>query len=167
MNERFIVRELTSDDSLDDLTRLLHRAFKDLAVQGLNVTAANQPLELTQRRIGHGICFLAETSGKVVGTALLVTTPELGGPPEFFEPGVAVLGQFAVHPARRGQGVGGLLLKKVESSAVERGFTSLALDTPLPASHLLDYYGRNGFEVVATHQWPGKTYVSAVMTKLL
>jgi hypothetical protein len=46
-NEIISIRQLTSADSLEELTDLLHAAYKRLGDMGLNYTAVDQPVEET------------------------------------------------------------------------------------------------------------------------
>lgn len=163
--ENIRIRRLRESDSLEELTSLLHRAYKELSDKGLNITAADQSVETTGHRASDGVCFVAESLGKLVGTATLVTVFGTDSPPLYLARGTAVLGQFGVDPEWRGQKVGRMLMDAVEQEALEQGFRTLALDTPQPAAHLIEYYQRRGFSLVGTHQWSGKTYVSALMSK--
>lgn len=164
---QFIVRELRASDSLEDLTSLLQRAYKELADAGLNFTASYQTAETTARRCADGHCFVVESEGALIGTAVLKTQFWDDDPTEYQVPGTGVLGQFGVDPAWRGRGVGSALLAAVEERALRLGLTTLALDTAEPAKWLVAYYERNGFRAVGRHQWNGKTYSSLVMAKPL
>ena len=68
MPDRVDIRLLAARDSTAALTQLLHRAYEPLARQGLNFTAATQPVETTQQRAAEGQCFVAESRGRIVGT---------------------------------------------------------------------------------------------------
>ncbi|MAE72356.1 MAG: hypothetical protein CME06_18040 [Gemmatimonadetes bacterium] len=54
------IRRLDPGDDLGELTRLLHRAYADLARQGLRYVATHQDLETTRNRVAEGDCFVAE-----------------------------------------------------------------------------------------------------------
>lgn len=161
------VRLWSAGDDVAKFTQMLHRAYKELADAGWNITAATQDEETTARRISEGVCFVAVRRVNVVGTATLVTEFDSYSPPIYLQPEVAVLGQFGVEPEFRGLRIGQMLLEQVESEARARAFTTLALDTPQPAVHLVEYYQRRGFVPVGEHQWSGKTYRSLLMAKPL
>src|SRR4051794_1420830 len=67
------VRLLEREDSLAELTGLLHRAYKVHVESGLHALAGFQPEAVTRKRIEHGECFVATYLGKVVGTILFKT----------------------------------------------------------------------------------------------
>ncbi len=71
-----MVRELSPNDSIEQLTELLHRAYAQLATMGLNFTATDQSAEVTAKRIAGGQCFVAEVDQKVVGTIVVQPTYE-------------------------------------------------------------------------------------------
>jgi GNAT superfamily N-acetyltransferase len=168
------IRQLATNDSLDDLTRLLHAAYASLAAQGWNFTAVDQSVEVTGQRLAEAQCFVAVAQARFVGTvavrgpkradeAYIVDPP----PPLYTTPGTAILSQLAVHPDCRGQGVGERLMDAAEGWAREQGFTQLALDTAEPAVALRRRYERRGYIAAGRVQWQGKTYASVLMSKPL
>jgi len=161
------IRRMQDGDSFEELTRLLHTAYAELAETGLNFTACDQSVETTRHRAAKGVCFLAFENDTMIGTANLVTAFDDHDPREYREAGVAVLGQFGVAPSVRGGGVGSQLLQACCDTALSQGFTRLLLDTAEPAEHLVRYYTRHGFRVVGTHQWLDKSYRSVIMAKAL
>ena len=161
------VRNMDSTDSVEDLTELLHQAYRQLGEMGLNYTAVDQDSATTIRRIQRGECLVAELDGQIVGTVTWYPPQALGRCAWYRRPGVAVFGQFAVRPESQGQGVGSHLMLEVERRARVEGATELALDTAEPAYHLIAYYARRGYRQVETAQWTGKTYRSVIMSKEL
>lgn len=161
------IRPLRPTDSLEQLTRLLHRGYARLGAMGLNYTAVDQPVETTAARIAGGHCLLALWNGELAGTVLTKPTEPGSECPYFTRPGVASLRQFAVDPAYQGRGIGRALVAHGEDWAREAGFDELALDTAEPAEHLVRLYDRLGYARVGIVQWPGKVYRSVVMSKVL
>jgi GNAT superfamily N-acetyltransferase len=162
-----LIRPLEPSDSLEEMTRLLHRAYARLGAMGLNYTAVSQTPETTAQRLRGGACFVAESEGRLVGT-VVVHRPPAGSPCAYFtRDSVATLRQLGVDPLYHGKGIGGLLLASCEAWAREAGFSELALDTAEPARHLLETYERWGFRRVGTVQWDGKVYRSIVLAKTL
>jgi GNAT superfamily N-acetyltransferase len=161
------IRRIAPADSLEALTRLLHRAYARLGAMGLNYTAVDQPSETTARRIEGGCCFVAEWQGELAGTVLAKPTDQASECEYFSRQGVATLRQFGVEPELQGRGIGQALVHACEAWARERGFRELALDTAEPAAHLVRMYERLGFAPVGFVQWPGKVYRSVVMSKVL
>ena len=158
---------------MEALTALIHRAYAALGAAGLNFTAVDQTVEQTSVRVLHGHCLMAERDGQVLGTLTLDGAYDpirhlwARATPWFFRQDVMHLHQFAVEPTLQGQGIGSALLEKAEAQARALGACALALDTALPAEHLVAFYKRHGFAEVAQLQWDGKHYRSTVMVKPL
>lgn len=132
----------------------------------MNFTATDQQEEVTRERIEEGECWIVETRGQLLGTAVLVLESKDESDPRFYrEKGVAHFGQFATDPSYQRLGVGSFLLGHLEQRARELGAVFLALDTAEPAFHLVSYYSKRGYEQVDRHQWPGKSYPSLIMAK--
>ena len=68
--QTIIVRPLAAEDSLVELTTLLHRAFARLKRMGLACRSADQPVAVTRQRIGQGECFVAVCGGRIVGMVM-------------------------------------------------------------------------------------------------
>ena len=168
MNKATIaIRELRGSDDLRSLTELLHRAYRPLLEMGLNYTATNQDCETTKRRTLEGICFVAECGSRIVATVTLSFEPAEWINDYYRRPGVWRFGQFAVEPEWQGKGIGGLMLDHIETYAAKSGAAELALDTAIPAKHLIDFYEKRNYRIVDRCQWPGHTYESVVMSKRL
>ena len=162
------IRPIGPDDSVEDLTDLLHRAYAVLGAMGLNYTAVDQTCEVTRKRLASGTALVAvDADGRIVGTALFHAPSSEGGSPWLRRPEVAHVAQFAVEPALQKHGIGSRLMGTVEDMARAAGARELALDTAEPALHLIDWYGRRGYRVIEYAQWRGKRYRSAIMSKTL
>src|SRR6266508_2072404 len=145
---KIAVRRLSGDDSLDDLTALLHRAFSQLGRMGLNCTCVDQSVEVTRQRIARGECFIAVCGGRPVGTMTLCDPDPRFKSVWYPRRSVASVHQFGVDPQFQGKGLGATLLKFAEDWARAHGYKELALDTPCPARHLLAYYMTHGYRIV-------------------
>ena len=161
------IRRLRPDDSIEELTDLLHRAYGSLAVVGLHSIAASQPVDVTRRRIENGECYVGVTpEGRIVAT---VTFHAPGAAkydsPWLDRPDVCCFGQFAVEPAIQGTGLGRRLVELCERRTRETGAAELALNTAEPARHLIALYEHLGFRVVEYARWPEVNYRSVVMSK--
>jgi GNAT superfamily N-acetyltransferase len=175
------IRPLAAEDSLDELTALLHRAYARLGGMGLNYTAVDQDADVTRRRADQGTCYLAVAgTGRIYGTIVLhapidgdpsaatrLHEQSTDGAAWLKQPGVAHFGQFAVDPDIQGQGIGRRLMDTVEAQARSLDATEIALDTAEPAVHLVALYAHRGYRLVGYAQWPGKTYRSVIMSKKL
>lgn len=167
------LRALSATDSLETLTALLHRAYARLGAMGLNYTAVDQSVDVTQRRVAAGCCLVAERAGQLVGTVTVSsaydpnTQPGARMTPWFYRQDIAHFHQLAVDPDAQGQRIGDQLVQACEAWARQHNHTAIALDTALPAHHLRRRYARLGFVDVDEMQWPGKTYRSVIMVKPL
>ncbi len=167
MKSGSIIRPIEPDDSLEELTTLLHRAYAELGQMGFNYTAVDQSPAITAERVLKGQCFVAVEASKLVGT-ITVTPPRLESACEHFRRAeVAALNQFAVAPENQSLGLGSRLLEYAESWARSHRYGAVAIDTAEPASHLVSFYARRGYIHVGWVQWTGKRYRSVVMSKEL
>jgi predicted N-acetyltransferase YhbS len=161
------VRELSPADSFDDLTGLLHRAYAALSAKGWNYTAVDQDVETTRRRATRGRCLVAERGGRVVGTISMHRGDAFEEAPLYRDGSVVILEQLAVEPDLQGLGIGEALMAEAERRAREEGAREAIGDTAEGADHLIAWYRRLGYGVVATERWPGKSYRSVVLSKAL
>lgn len=90
---------------------------------------------------GEAVLVVAESEGRIVGTAMLVT-----GLPEN-QPHRADVAKVLVSPAMRGQGVGERLMGAIEDAARDAGRTLLVLDT-VPGTAADRLYRRTGWQEV-------------------
>ena len=63
-----LIRELQDGDSIEELTSLLHRAYRRLLDMGLRYWATHQTVDDTRTRIAGGECLVAVLNGRIVGT---------------------------------------------------------------------------------------------------
>lgn len=161
------VRQLVADDSLVELTDLLHRAYAPLAEMGLRYMATHQSVEVTRRRVEQGQCFVALAGGVISGTIVFKETGQTRGCPWYDRSDVASIGQFAVEPALQGNGLGRRLMALAEERALTSGARELALDTAEPASHLIAWYERLGYRHIEYADWGHTNYRSVIMSKTL
>ncbi len=166
-NTNIIIRPWSDQDSVEELTTLLHRAYKVLADLGLRFLATHQDMETTRERISTGKCFIAELDGVIIGTITYYDSAHTDGSPFLDLPGTSHMGQLGVEPRLRGQRIGTKLICHVEKVALEDGADELALDTAEPATHLINWYQRMGYRFVEHVQWNVTNYRSVVMSKTL
>ncbi|MGF6765988.1 ribosomal protein S18 acetylase RimI-like enzyme [Paraburkholderia sp. GAS33] len=161
------LRRLTPSDSISELTRLLHRAYANLAAMGLRYMATHQSEEVTQRRVDEGECYVATFAGALVATIIFKSVEQTRGSLWLDRSDVASLGQFAVAPELRSKGLGARMMDLVESRGVEAGATELALDTAEPADHLVAWYRRREYRFIEYAQWKHTNYRSVIMSKAI
>lgn len=165
--ERLVVRPFAESDSIPDLTVLLHRAYKALADMGLRFFATHQTEEQTRSRLRDGHPLVGVLDGRIVATITYYPTSHSGGTPWYERDDVAYFGQFAVEPELQREGIGRLLMEKVETMAREEGAAEIALDTAEGATHLIEYYGRRGYRFIEFVQWNVTNYRSVILSKSL
>ncbi|MFN0132451.1 MAG: GNAT family N-acetyltransferase [Phycisphaerales bacterium] len=170
------IRRLTPADSMEELTSLLHRAYRSQVEMGLQPLAGRQDVETTRKRASNGECYVAvmrearpgaTTHERLVGTILFHEVEDAKGPPWFQNKHVDSFSQFAVDPETQGRGIGQMLLDTVERRAVECGAREMGLSMAEPDKKLMEFYLRRGYRFVEHWQWPYTNYRSAILSKVL
>jgi GNAT superfamily N-acetyltransferase len=158
-----------SIDSVDELTHLLHKAYKRLADMGLNFVATDQTVDYTRNYFKKGECYVltSNSSGKLIGTIFYYTSMWDDAPEVFRRDDTVLFGKFAVDPDMQNQGLGSKLMDFIEEKARSNRKKAIVLDTSEKALHLIDYYHKRGYEYVHHWQWPDVNYKSVVMRKYL
>jgi len=165
LNARFFV-----PSDAEALTGLLNSAYADLESAGLNFTAATQDVETTLRRVSHGVCWVVEDQGELAATLTLVIPPGEEIQSLTAEARVdkrAWIEQVAVGARLRGRRVAQQLYHEAVEWSKGNGYTSLGLDTAVPAEHLVRMYEKWGFRRTGTVHFDGKNYDSAVLIRPL
>ncbi len=170
--DTIVARRYFIDDSIPEITALLHRAYAPQVAMGLRPLAGRQDNSVTTDRIANSECYLAllRRAGekeRIVGVILFQEMEKVDFPSYFRRPEVSHFAQFAVDPDLQGLGIGNLLLGVVEARARELGFKQLALSMAEPDSALRAYYERRGFSFVEYWQWPYTNYRSCILGKAL
>ncbi len=163
----FSIRELSPEDSLEDITELLHRAYARLAEQGLRFVASHQDVGTTRLRVEAGHCLVALSGAQIVGTITFYAGSSDSKCEYYQRSGVARFGQFAVEPSLQGRGIGMRLLATAESESQAMGCSEMALDTAEGAHELIALYTNCGYSPVGIVDWDSTNYVSVVMAKTL
>lgn len=163
-----LIRPLEPTDDLGELTALINRAYAALGRMGLNYTGVDQDLEVTAERCADGEPWVAVDDEDALVATATITFPNPFDSCKFYRDlSQVALNQVAVHPDVQGQGIGRALIETLERRTLELGYRAIALDTAIPAHHLVEWYRRMGYEPVGEHQWEGKSYRSVVMRKVL
>jgi GNAT superfamily N-acetyltransferase len=166
-----VIRRLVPTDSMEELTTLLHRAYREQVEMGLRPLAGRQDPETTRKRTSNGECYLAVQTvagmPKIVGTILFHEVEDAKGPPWFQRKDVDSFSQFGVDPDVQGKGIGQLLLTRVEQRAAECGALELGLSMAEPDTNLMAFYVRRGYRFIEHWQWPYTNYRSAILSKTL
>ncbi len=160
------IRELTPTDDIDALTDLIRAAYAEKAAAGMRYWATHQSAQETAQRCARGVCLLAELEGRVVGTVTVMPPQPQSKAPLYREPSTYSIGQFAVHPEFKGQGIGQALHAAAMAHAMSEGAQTLALDTAAPAAALIAMYERWGYRIVGQVDWrPHTNYESVLMAR--
>lgn len=165
--EQIKIRILQPDDSLEELTELLHRAYKQLADMGLKYLATYQPVETTAKRIKDGLCFVAELDKRVVATITYYPPGVAHAATKLALPDCAWLGQMGVEPPLQKYGIGLKLLNYAEDYAKVNKVQKIGLDTSEQAEHLIDWYKKLGYRFDQYMQWDVTNYRSVILIKEL
>lgn len=167
-NKEYSIRLFDAQrDSIEELTELLHKAYKRLADMGLNFIATKQDAEYTRKYMEKGECYVLNESEKLIGTVFYYLKTFKDAPDIFKREDTVLFGKFAVDPACQNLGLGSRLMDFVENYAILNGKKQIVLDTSEKAYHLIDYYNKRGYEIVHHWQWPDVNYRSVVMRKYL
>ena len=159
------IRPLSTDDSIEELTSILHISYKALADMGYRYWASHQDAKNTQERIEKGKCFVTIIKNKMIGTICYYPKEKTDGCNWYDQLNVASFGQFAVLPNLQRRGIGSKLLDLVEKQAEMEGVEELALDTAEGAAHLIKLYEKRGYRFIEYAKWQGTNYRSVIMSK--
>ncbi|MBI5154131.1 GNAT family N-acetyltransferase [Candidatus Poribacteria bacterium] len=160
-------RLIAPSDSIEELTELLHRAYKRLGDMGFRYVATYQEPETTRKRIAGRECYVGVQDDRIVATVTIAPPEFVGEPPWYDQPEVACFQQFAVEPALQGLGIGSAMMDLVERRARELGARELGLDTSEGATHLIEYYKKRGYRFIDYIQWSVTNYRSVILSKTL
>jgi len=144
------------------LRRLVNTAYKELADRGLNFTGTYQDEEKTIERMRGAEVYLLFREDDLLASITLEARPATEE-----DHACLYINQLAVHPNQKRRGLATYLLELAEARARSLCLEHLRLDTAIPATHLVEMYGRRGYRVISEVQWDGKTYRSFVMEKSL
>lgn len=166
--EPVVIRLVTPEDPVPEITRLLHRAYAKQMAMGLRPLAGRQDDVVTRRRVNSGECHLAVAgggAGRIVGIVILNEKEPDEGPAWFRKPEVVSFSQFAVDPDVQGRGIGNRLLETIERRAAALGKAELGLSMAEPDGELRRYYEKRGYRIVGVWKWPYTNYESLIMSK--
>jgi GNAT superfamily N-acetyltransferase len=165
--EGLVVRRFGPGDSYEEMTALLHRAYRELAEMGQRFYATFQDASVTKKRAESGECWVAVLDDELVATITWYTSEQTHGCAWYDRPGIASVGQLGVDPALRKRGIGAHLMDLAERRARESGAEEIALDTSENAKHLIALYERRGYRFIEHAQWDIPNYRSVILSKRL
>jgi ribosomal protein S18 acetylase RimI-like enzyme len=162
-----IIRPLNDSDDLNELTALLHLAYKKLADQGFRFLATYQDVAKTRERLKDAECFVAMNENKMVGTVTYYSQKNTYGNEWYDQPFISTFGMLAVDPAFQRIGLGEKLMAVAEELAVRDQAKEITIDTAEGARELIDYYKKRGYRFVGYAQWDVTNYRSVMLSKQL
>src|SRR4051812_32357994 len=99
---------------IEQLTEMLHSAYRPLAEKGMKYQATHQSSDITLKRLKKGDSFLGFIDGELIST-ITVVKEDPNEPCEWYKkPEVYFFTQFAVQPSYQGNGLGKRLMDFVE-----------------------------------------------------
>lgn len=158
--------KLAADD-LEELTRVLNLAYKQLDDLGFRYHATHQDSSVTRKRIEGAYCLAGFDNGKIVSTITYYKPGMKEGCHWYETEGVGVVGQFGVLPSYQSIGLGAHMLSLVETKAEGEDVREIALDTAEGADHLRKFYEKKGYRFIEYADWEVTNYRSVVMSKNL
>ncbi|OHB61006.1 MAG: hypothetical protein A2167_01175 [Planctomycetes bacterium RBG_13_46_10] len=164
--EHIVVRPLNGNDSITEITDLLHRAFAKGSYQPFNYPAAQQNNETTAEQIKRGRGCVAVIDERIVGVGIV--WPPAGPATRWGYPRrrVAHLRQLAVEPDFQSLGIGTIILNACECAAMETGANELSGSAPI-GSQQVSFYKRRGYRLLRYVSWSNTDYDSVIFTKPL
>ena len=157
--QSYVLRLATEVDVVE-IRQLLNLAYQELMEIGLNYVACTQDEEKTRERMAEGRTFVLILESEIVATILFSTKNY------FTNKKTAYVGQFAVSPELKKQGLGSMLMDYCEELAQIEGFQGVQLDTAKPAHHLVDWYLSRDYKIVGEIHVDGRNYDSFIFEKL-
>lgn len=162
-------RLISEEDSIEELTQLLHKSYKALADKGLKYVATYQDKSITLKRIKSAYkCYIGIHNNEIVSTISLYSPKPSGVSNWYDNDFVAKFGQFAVLPELQKYGIGSRMMDIIEHDAQNmKDIRELALDTAETAYYLIGYYKKRGYRSVERIKWDMTNYHSVVLSKSL
>lgn len=149
--EQLVICRKNEEVSWEEITELLHAAYREHAERGLEYVACCQSVEETVARVAGGICFVALLDGKLVGTATLHIKRKK-----------AELTQIGIHPYLKKKGIGNRLLDTVINTAEKAGCDMIRCNTAEKALDIVYWYLRNGWRKIGLTSHRTTNYYSIV-----
>lgn len=161
------IRPLAETDSLEELTELLHRAYKKQADKGFIMLASHQDVAMTKRRLKGAECYVAIHNKKMVATVCYHRHNNSTDGQWYDRDDIATYGQFGVDPGYQNIGLGIKLMELMETRARKDKVVELTIDTAEANYELIAYYKKRGYREVGHVQWTLVNYRSVILSKKL
>jgi len=142
---------------LPEILALTHRAYARNVDLGFRYTGATEPMESLRQSWLKERVYKLVLGRRIVGSVRLVNVME----------NCLEVKRLCVEPACQRQGFGKQLLRFAEEEARKRGCSRLRLDTAKPFGELVEWYQRQGYQVVGETRFADVNYESVLMEKPL
>ena len=159
--------EASHGSLINELTEILHDAYRPLAEQGMRYMATHQPPDITLRRLKKGISFFGFSKNELIATITLIKSDPTEPCNWYQKSEVYYFSQFAVKTNHQGLGFGKALLNFIEKYAYQNGAQELALDTSEHADELISMYKKRSYRFVEYANWDSTNYRSVILSKSL
>jgi GNAT superfamily N-acetyltransferase len=141
VNKELIITPKPEYISWNEITDLLHLAYKERAKEGLFYGAYSQTADKTMQRVGDGICLVALVENKLVGTGMVKFRTKR-------KKKYSDLCQVGVHPAFKEQGIGTKLRSMCIELCKQYNVNVVYCDTSEKANFVIFWYLKAGWQKV-------------------
>ncbi|MGM0589735.1 MAG: GNAT family N-acetyltransferase [Bacteroidota bacterium] len=146
----------------DELTSLLHKAYKIRAEEGFKFVAYNQSVDKTIKRCNKGNCLVAILDDKLVGT--ITYTYKENKNKWYRGEKYCFFTQFAVDPDYGRRGIGNKLHETVKKISSDDGASYMGFNTASKAQILINWYEKRGYKYVDFMSHKSTNYYSIEMS---
>lgn len=158
-NEYLIIIPKPDSVSWEQITQLLHLAYKEKADKNMKYSATHQDPSITKKRVGQGKCLVALYKGELVGTITL--NIKRNGE------NVGFLKQVAVHPNYKGLGIGSMMVDSIFKISQDIELSKIELTTAAKAKSLIKWWQGFGFKLISFTSYSNTNYYSVRMRKFI
>lgn len=146
------IRQASFND-IDNIMKMITVCIKDMESQGIYqwIRGFYPTRDLFEQDIENGSLYLLEKKGKCLGVIAIdeKQSPEYEGLDWYISNGkTLVIHRLAVDPNFQKQGIGSKLISFAENFAINKGYTSIRLDTYSGNSGAIKLYERRGYKKV-------------------
>jgi len=160
-------RLLNNNDSIDELTELIKRAYSVHQEAGLHHSTINQSKAETLKRVRHAYTFVALFDNRIIGTISYKPPWECRGTSWFKRPLVAKTNMLAIEPEFQGKGIASIFFDLAELAAYLHGAEELACDIAEKNKKQINIKEKRGYRFISYHNWKFNDYRSVIMSKSL
>lgn len=143
--------------SWEEITELLHLAFKERADQEIDYLAVNQDVITTKKRAKGGICLIALHKNKLVGTALLHIRK---GRKWYEGKNYGYFSQLGIHPDYKRRGIATMFFEERMNICHEHGVDAVTFHVSSKAKSILSLHEKLGAQKVSFFSNSNNNYYS-------